>query len=253
VSNEIIINNGQKTYHSPNCPHIKSIIKTNKIDCASALDAFTKGNKPCHVCKPPLPSFSCPSCGDPVIPREDRHGFFYGCSQYPLDTYVISWELAAEKLVSGELSLVSREPIMENSLKVPLESKSNEELLLVATNSDGTYKKDAIQAATSIIRSRYGCALSMTQICEKEMGNDSSNNDDESRTRKVLTRENIKKVDVNTQKREIDGGDITLGIVFIIGGVVITLLTYSAHSSYYLLALGPILFGIFRVIRGLIG
>jgi ssDNA-binding Zn-finger/Zn-ribbon topoisomerase 1 len=97
---------GTGVYHRPDCHHVKDTSSKNKKLHNSALDAFNKGNKPCQECKPDLPEFFCPRCGAPVVSREGRYGKFYGCSKYPLDRFIISWESAAEKLSSGELAII---------------------------------------------------------------------------------------------------------------------------------------------------
>jgi predicted RNA-binding Zn-ribbon protein involved in translation (DUF1610 family) len=116
-SQDYVIDKEKGIYHSLDCQRVKDIVSENKTHTTSALDAFTKGNKPCNICKPALPDFSCPNCGAPAILRESRLGDkFYGCSKYPLDRYMLSWESAAEKLFFRELEIIGL-PEIQHTLK----------------------------------------------------------------------------------------------------------------------------------------
>ena len=59
----------------------------------------------------------------------------------------------------------------QDRFRAQYETKSNIELLLIATNYDESYTNDAIKTATSILLSRYGNKADLEQIWNKEIGN----------------------------------------------------------------------------------
>lgn len=57
----------------------------------------------------------------------------------------------------------------ENELQIQYDGKPNIELLIIAANNDGSYTKEAVDAATSILHVRYGRDARLEQVWKKEM------------------------------------------------------------------------------------